>query len=64
VFADCQNKRIFYRISAESSSQLDHLLFSEERLERQINEVLSDVLEKILEDREMNRHIREVLRQS
>jgi len=64
VFADCRNKRIFYLVSAESSSQLDHILFSEERLESQLNGVLSDVLEKIIEAPEMNQRVQEVLRQS
>jgi hypothetical protein len=43
-FADVQKKRIFYRVTSESSSSLDHILFSEERLESQINGVLSDAM--------------------
>ena len=62
VFADVQKKRIFYRITSESSSTLDHILFSEERLENQINGVLSEAIEKILEGSEMDRQIREALK--
>lgn len=62
VFADVQNKRIFYRVSSESSSSLDHVLFSEERLESQINGVLSEALEKAGEAQEIGRRIREALK--
>ena len=61
-FADVQKKRIFYRITSESSSSLDHILFSEERLEEQINGVLSDALEKALAGPETGRQIREALK--
>ena len=61
LFADVQKKRIFYRITSESSSSLDHILFSEERLEAQINGVLSDALEKAVGGRETSRRIREAL---
>jgi hypothetical protein len=62
VFADVQKKRIFYRIASQSSSSLDHVLFSEEKLESQINGVLSEAIEKILEGSEMDRQIREALK--
>jgi hypothetical protein len=62
VFADVQKKRIFYRVTSESSSALDHVLFSEEKLESQINGVLSEAIEKILEGSEMDRQIREALK--
>lgn len=61
LFADVQKKRIFYRVTSESSSSLDHILFSEEKLEAQINGVLSDALEKAIEGRETTRQIRETL---
>jgi len=61
VFADVRNKRIFYRVSSESTSSLDHFLFSEERLEDQINGVLSEALEKAGEGQEIGRQIRESL---
>jgi hypothetical protein len=61
TFADVQKQRIFYRVSAESTSALDHITFSEERLEGQINWVLSDALEKAVEGPETVRRIREAL---
>lgn len=63
VFADVQKKRIFYRITSESSSTLDHILFSEEKLESQINTVLSEAMEKALEGPETARQIRGALKE-
>ncbi|MBU2055136.1 MAG: hypothetical protein KKC25_09185 [Proteobacteria bacterium] len=63
VFTDVQKKRIFYRVTSESSSSLDHILFSEEKLESQINGVLSDAMEKAIEGPETGRQIREALKQ-
>jgi hypothetical protein len=63
IFADVQNKRIFYRVTSESSSSLDHIVFSEEKLESQINGVLSDAMEKAIEGPETGRRIREALKQ-
>jgi hypothetical protein len=63
VFADVQKKRIFYRVSSESSSSLDHIIFSEDKLESQINGVLSDAMEKAIEGPETGRQIREALKQ-
>ncbi|MHB9098371.1 MAG: hypothetical protein ACYC5X_11200 [Syntrophales bacterium] len=63
IFADVQKKRIFYRITSESSSSLDHIVFSEEKLESQINGVLSDALEKAIEGPETSSRIREALKQ-
>ncbi len=63
IFADVQKKRIFYRVTSESSSSLDHIIFSEEKLESQINGVLSDAMEKAIEGPETNRQIREALKQ-
>jgi hypothetical protein len=63
IFADVQKKRIFYQVTSESSSSLDHIIFSEETLESQINGVLSDAIEKVFEGPETNRKIREELRQ-
>lgn len=56
-FADVKKKWIFYKTTAESSSSLDHVLFSEQRLENQMNGVLSDVIEKIFEGGEAERKI-------
>jgi hypothetical protein len=63
VFADVQKKRIFYRITSESSSSLEHIIFSEEKLESQINGVLSEAMEKALEGPDTGRQIREALKQ-
>ncbi len=62
IFADVQKKRIFYRVTSESSSSLDHIVFSEEKLESQINGVLSDAMEKAIEGPETNRQIRDALK--
>jgi hypothetical protein len=61
IFADVPKKKIFYRLVSESSSSLDHVFFSEERLESQINGVLSDAVEKAIEGPETARQIREAL---
>lgn len=61
IFADVRQRRIFYRVTSESSSSLDHILFSEEKLEEQISGVLSDALEKAIAGPETSRQIREVL---
>lgn len=63
VFADVPKKRIFYRVTAESSSSLDHVIFSEEKLEGQINGVLSEAIEKAIEGAETGRQMREALGQ-
>jgi hypothetical protein len=63
VFADVQKKRIFYRITSESSSTLDHIIFSEEKLESQINGVLSEAMEKAIGGSETARQIRESLKE-
>jgi hypothetical protein len=62
IFADVPKKKIFYRLVSESSSSLDHVFFSEERLESQINGVLSDAIEKAIEGPETARQIREALK--
>ena len=62
VFADVHNKFVFYKTVAQSSSSLEHVLFSEERLENQVNGVLADAIEKVFEDSEAQRKIREAMR--
>ena len=61
-FADVQRKRIFYRVTSESSSSLTHAFLSGQRLENEINAVLSSALEKVIEDGETGRRIREALK--
>ena len=62
VFADVQKKRIFYRVTSESSSTLDHVIFSEEKLENEINGVLSSAMENVIGGAETGRQIREALK--
>lgn len=62
VFADVQKKRIFYRVVSESSSALDHIITTEDKLESQINGVLSDAMEKAVEGTETGRQIQEALK--
>ena len=57
ILADTKTHKVFYKVSANSSSSLDHILFSEQRLAQQINTVLSDVIEKIFEGNEINSKI-------
>jgi len=62
AFADVRKKRIFYRITSESSASLDHIVFSEEKMEEQLNGALSDAIEKVLEGPETANRIREALK--
>ena len=59
VFANVPDKRIFYRASVENSNSLKDVSFSEELLEKQINAVLSDALEKMFNDPKMKKTIEE-----
>jgi hypothetical protein len=59
VIADAVNKKILYRSTVESNSSLEHVSFSEERMEAQINIALSDAIEKVFEDRKMAQEIKE-----
>lgn len=55
--ANAQTSKVFYKVSAQSSVSLEHILFSEERLEEQINTALSDAIEKIFEGKEITAKI-------
>ena len=57
ILANTQTRKVFYKVSANSTSSLDHILFSEKKLAQQINAVLSDVIEKIFEGNEINSKI-------
>ena len=59
VFANVPDKRIFYRASVENNNSLKDVSFSEELLEKQINAVLSDALEKMFNDPKMKKTIEE-----
>lgn len=50
-FADTLKGKIFHKVTTESSVSLDHILFSEERMEQQLNAALSDAVEKMFEGR-------------
>ena len=50
LFADTKSGKIFHTVTIESSAFLDHVLFSEEYLERQINIALSAAIDKITGD--------------
>lgn len=51
--ANTETRKVFYKVSARSSVSLEHILFSEERLEEQINTALSDAIDKIFEGNEI-----------
>jgi hypothetical protein len=59
VFANVSDKKIFYRATVENSNSLKDVSFSEELLEKQINEVLSDALEQMFSDPKMKKTIEE-----
>lgn len=47
VVADLRQGRIIYITSAESSSSMDYILFSEDKMQEQANGVLAEAIEKI-----------------
>jgi len=57
ILANTQTGKVFYKVSANSTASLDHILFSEGKLAQQINSVLSDVMDKIFEGKEINDRI-------
>jgi hypothetical protein len=61
VIADAAKGQILYRSSVESSSSLEHVSFSEARLEKQINIALGEAIEKIFEDRKIARSLKDVM---
>jgi hypothetical protein len=48
-FADTFRGKIFHTLTTDSSASLDHVLFSEEKLEQQLNTALSGAIEKFFE---------------
>jgi len=58
VFADAAKGKILYRSSVESNTSLEHVSFSEARLEEQINVALGDAIEKVFEDRNVAQKIK------
>lgn len=59
VFADVKKSRVFYTIKVETNPSLIHVRFSEEMLEKQINEALSDAIERVFGNKETMQEIRE-----
>ena len=61
VLADPAKGKILYRSSVESNTSLEHVSFSEARLEEQINIAMGDAIEKIFEDRNMAQKLKEAM---
>ncbi|MDX9822412.1 MAG: hypothetical protein RBT20_10805 [Syntrophales bacterium] len=59
LFANAQTGKVFYKVTTQSGVSLEHVLFSEERIEQQINAALSDAIEKIFEGKDIAAKIRE-----
>jgi hypothetical protein len=57
VVASVRDHRILYRITVESNPSLEHIRFSEEKLEEVINEALSIAVNKIFESTDIHRKI-------
>jgi hypothetical protein len=63
-FADTLKGKIFHTVTTDSSASFEHVLFSEERLEKQINAALSDAIEKMFEGRDIRDIINEGTKQN
>jgi hypothetical protein len=61
VLADPAKGKILYRSSVESNTLLEHVSFSEARLEEQINIAMGDAIEKFFEDRKVAQKLKDVL---
>ena len=61
VIADAAKRKILYRSSVESNSTLEHVSFSEARLEEQINIAMADAIEKVFEDRKLAQKLKEAM---
>ncbi len=62
-FADVKAGKIFYRISATGATSLEHVRFSEEILEQQVNGALSSAIEDVLGGGTIRSEMRGVLKQ-
>ncbi len=60
LVADRRQQKVRYRVTAESSDTLDHVLFSEEKLEQQLNIAVAEAINKILEDKKLVKIIQEI----
>ncbi|MEN6374625.1 MAG: hypothetical protein ABFD75_07585 [Smithella sp.] len=63
VLTSPANGNVLYRSSVESNTALEHVSFSEARLEEQLNIALGDAIEKIFEDIKLAQKIKETLAQ-
>jgi len=63
-FANVQTEKIFYRISATGATSLEHVRFSEEILEQQVNGALSSAIEDVLGGSAIRSKMQEVLKQT
>jgi hypothetical protein len=61
VIADPAKGKVLYRGSVESNTSLEHVSFSEARLEEQINITMGDAIEKVFEDRKLAQKLKEAL---
>ncbi len=61
--ADTRQRKILYKVSTQSTDSLDHILFSEDKLEDQLNIALSEAINKILEDKGLAKVLREIAAQ-
>lgn len=61
VLADAAKGKILYRSSVESNISLEHVSFSEARLEEQINISMADAIEKVFEDRNLAKKLKEAM---
>jgi hypothetical protein len=59
--ADTVNKKILHRATVESTTSLEHVSFSEDRMGYQADIALGDAIEKLFEKRELAQKIREAL---
>jgi hypothetical protein len=59
--ADMVNKKILHNATVESTTSLEHVSFSEDRLGEQASVALGDAIEKMFEKREVAQKIREAL---
>ena len=53
TFANTARGKIFHTLTTDSSTSLDHVLFSEEKMEQQINAALAGAIEKLFDGRDI-----------
>lgn len=63
-FSHVQTGKIFYIVSATGTSSLEHVRFSEKKLEEQVNGALSSAIEDIFRSKSIQSKIEETLRKN